>query len=186
MKQSRPVRICKFETRSYDAQDPRTNLLVRNIAKEVSAHQIWKNFRAYGDIRSSKLVLDYLGNSKGYAFVSYFKVPDALKAVEEMVNFMSPKLERERISWQTAQSRSSHYWKGQGDQEKQRLCQTYSARRISWWKPKSKMDYFYILIGFIQQIWRNKISSSYQGSKRPKQRFRICLLRKLTWSRKSL
>ena len=82
---ARPVRICKYENRSYLTEiDPRCNLLVKNLSKEVSAHMLFKTFLKYGDIRSSKLIIDYLGNSKGFGFVSFYKVEDAIKATEEL------------------------------------------------------------------------------------------------------
>lgn len=86
-KVSKPIRLCKYETKSSQgAIDPRCNLLIKNISKEISAHGLFNVFIKYGDIRSSKLVLDYLGNSKGYGYVSYYKVEDAIRAQAELNN----------------------------------------------------------------------------------------------------
>jgi|LauGreDrversion4_2_1035121.scaffolds.fasta_scaffold186328_2 RNA recognition motif-containing protein len=80
-KVGKPVRLCKFETRPNQLEiDHRSNLLIKNIAKEVSAHGFFNLFRQFGDIRSSKLVVDYLGNSKGYGYVSFFRVEDSERA----------------------------------------------------------------------------------------------------------
>jgi len=46
----------------------------------VSAHHFYKIFRDYGDIRSSKLVVDYLGKSKGYGYVNFYNSTDALNS----------------------------------------------------------------------------------------------------------
>lgn len=82
---SKPVRLCKYETKQGQGDlNPNTNLLIKNISKEVSQHQLWNIFRAYGDIRSCKLVVDYLGNSKGYGYISYYQVLEADKAKYEL------------------------------------------------------------------------------------------------------
>jgi len=105
----KPVRICKYEIRSYNTDiDDRCNLLVKNLSKEVSAHLLFNTFKKYGDIKSSKLMVDYYGNSKGYGFISYYKVENALKAKDELNNFelLGKKLkvnilERGRVKKQT-------------------------------------------------------------------------------------
>lgn len=83
---SKPVRLCKYETKQalHNENDKRANLLAKNLSKEVSAHSLWNLFRQYGDIKSCKLVVDYLGNSKGYGYVSYYRADDAIKAVNEL------------------------------------------------------------------------------------------------------
>lgn len=82
---SKPVRLCKYETKQGQGDiDRRTNLLVKNVAKEVSPHALFNAFRHYGDIRSCKLVVDYLGNTKGYGYVSYYRVEDAERAISEL------------------------------------------------------------------------------------------------------
>lgn len=88
-KVSKPVRICKYETKQSVANMKsallqKTNLLVKNIAKDVSAHAFWNLLRAFGDIVSCKLVIDYLGNSKGFGFVNYYREDDAQKAKREL------------------------------------------------------------------------------------------------------
>jgi polyadenylate-binding protein len=82
---SKPIRLCKYETKQAQGDvDGRTNLLVKNISKEVSAHSLFNMFRQYGDIKSCKLVVDYLGNSKEYGYVSFYRVDDAEKAKNEL------------------------------------------------------------------------------------------------------
>lgn len=82
---AKPVRLCKYETRAYLTDiDEHCNLLVKNLSKEVSAHMLFKTFRKYGDIRSSKLMIDFFGNSKGFGFVSFYKVDDSMKAKSEL------------------------------------------------------------------------------------------------------
>ena len=82
---AKPVRICKYETKSYYTEvDKRCNLLVKNLSKNVGAHLLFKTFRKYGDIRSSKLMVDFFGNTKGFGFVSFYKVDDSLRAKNEL------------------------------------------------------------------------------------------------------
>ena len=82
---AKPVRICKYETKSYYTEiDERCNLLVKNLSKDVGAHLLFKTFRKYGDIRSSKLMVDFFGNTKGFGFVSFYKVDDSLRAKSEL------------------------------------------------------------------------------------------------------
>jgi RNA recognition motif-containing protein len=85
----KPIRICKFESKQM--QETQTNdtglgrnLLVKNIPKEVSAHQLWKVLRAFGDIRSCKLVVNYKGESKCYGYVNYYANESAEKAKNDL------------------------------------------------------------------------------------------------------
>lgn len=84
-KVAKPVRLCKFETRqTLGNLDGRANLLITNISKEVSPHGFYNMFRKFGDIYSCKLMVDYLGNSKGFGYVTYYNVNDADKAKSEL------------------------------------------------------------------------------------------------------
>ena len=86
---AKPIRICKFEskqmqeTQSNDSNFGR-NLLVKNLPKEVSAHQFFKSLRAFGDIRSCKLVVNYKSESKCYGYVNYYATESAEKAKAEL------------------------------------------------------------------------------------------------------
>ncbi len=87
----KPVRMCRYETKqSIDIgrgiEQHNSNLLVKNIPKEVSAHNFWNMFRKFGDIKSCKLVVDMMGNSKGYGYVNYYRGDDADKALNELNN----------------------------------------------------------------------------------------------------
>ena len=82
---SKPVRLCRYESKSgLTHMDPRCNLLVKNLSPQVSAHLLWNTFIKFGDIRSSKLKIDILGESKGFGFISYYKWEDAIKAKESL------------------------------------------------------------------------------------------------------
>jgi polyadenylate-binding protein len=82
---SKPVRLCKYETKQNQVEiDIQCNLLVKNLPKDLSAHSLYNMFRQFGDIRSCKLVVDYLGNSKGYGYVGYYRVEDSERAKNEL------------------------------------------------------------------------------------------------------
>ena len=86
-KVSRPVRLCRYESKNnLTGIDPRCNLLVKNLSPQVSAHLLFNTFIKYGDVRSSKLMIDIMGKSKGFGFISYYRWQDAVKAVEELNN----------------------------------------------------------------------------------------------------
>ena len=82
---SKPVRLCRYESRSGLSNiDPRCNLLVKNLSPQVSAHLLWNTFIKFGDVRSSKLMIDIMGESKGFGFISYYRWEDAIKAKEQL------------------------------------------------------------------------------------------------------
>ena len=82
---SKPVRLCRYESRTgLSSIDPRCNLLVKNLSPQVSAHLLWNTFIKYGDVRSSKLMIDIMGESKGFGFISYYRWEDAMKAKEQL------------------------------------------------------------------------------------------------------
>ena len=82
---SKPVRLCRYESRSGLSNiDPRCNLLVKNLSPQVSAHLLWNTFIKFGDVRSSKLMIDIMGESKGFGFISYYRWEDAMKAKEQL------------------------------------------------------------------------------------------------------
>ena len=82
---SKPVRLCRYESRSGLSNiDPRCNLLVKNLSPQVSAHLLWNTFIKFGDVRSSKLMIDIMGESKGFGFISYYKWEDAIKAKDNL------------------------------------------------------------------------------------------------------
>ena len=84
---SKPVRLCRYESRNVLANiDPKCNLLVKNLSPQVSAHLLFNTFIKYGDVRSSKLMVDIMGESKGFGFISYYRLEDSLAAVEHLNN----------------------------------------------------------------------------------------------------
>ena len=84
---SKPVRLCRYEARNALSNiDPRCNLLVKNLSPQVSAHLLFNTFIKYGDVRSSKLMIDIMGESKGFGFISYYRWEDAVNAVEHLNN----------------------------------------------------------------------------------------------------
>ena len=84
---SKPVRLCRYESKTLLRNiDPRCNLLVKNLSNQVSAHLLFNTFLKYGDIRSSKLMVDIMGESKGFGFISYYKVENSVNAMEKLNN----------------------------------------------------------------------------------------------------
>jgi RNA recognition motif-containing protein len=86
-KVSKPVRLCRYESRNILSNiDPRCNLLVKNLSPQVSAHLLFNTFIKYGDVRSSKLMVDIMGQSKGFGFISYYRWEDSVNAIEHLNN----------------------------------------------------------------------------------------------------
>jgi len=86
---SNPVRLCRYETKmsqTENQRDPLNNLLIKNLAKDISQHNFWRLFRDFGDIRSCKLAIDYIGNNKGFGFVNFYRSEDAEKAKRELLD----------------------------------------------------------------------------------------------------
>lgn len=84
---SKPVRLCRYETKmsqNENQRDPSYNLLIKNIARDISQHNFWRLFRDFGDIRSCKLAIDYVGNNKGFGFVNFYRSDDTEKAKKEL------------------------------------------------------------------------------------------------------
>ena len=85
----KPIRLCRYETKqSLDIgrtmENVNSNLLIKNLPKEVSAHNFWNMFRKFGDVKSCKLVVDFVGNSKGYWYLNYYIRQDAERAFNEL------------------------------------------------------------------------------------------------------
>ena len=86
-KVSKPVRLCRYESRDLLSNiDPRCNLLVKNLSPQVSAHLLFNTFIKYGDVRSSKLMVDIMGQSKGFGFISYYRWEDSENALKNLNN----------------------------------------------------------------------------------------------------
>ena len=82
---SKPVRLCRFESKNVLLNiDPKCNLLVKNLSPQVSANLLFNTFIKYGDVRSSRLVTDNMGLSKGFGFVSYYRPEDSNRAYEQL------------------------------------------------------------------------------------------------------
>ena len=86
-KVSKPVRLCRYESRNLLSNiDPRCNLLVKNLSPQVSAHLLFNTFIKYGDVSSSKLMVDIMGQSKGFGFISYYRWEDSENALKNLNN----------------------------------------------------------------------------------------------------
>ena len=86
-KVSKPVRLCRYESKNVLLNiDPKCNLLVKNLSPQVSAHLLFNTFIKYGDVRSSKLMVDIMGESKGFGFISYYRPEDSMSAYEHLNN----------------------------------------------------------------------------------------------------
>ncbi len=86
---AKPIRLCRYEMKSAQIEnqrDPAYNLLIKNIAKEVSQHNFWRMLRDFGDIRSCKIAVDYIGNNKGFGFVNFYRNSDADKCKSALNN----------------------------------------------------------------------------------------------------
>jgi|LauGreDrversion4_2_1035121.scaffolds.fasta_scaffold91890_2 polyadenylate-binding protein len=73
-----------------------SNLLVKNIAQDVTQQEIFEKFKAYGNVVSCKLeTYPNSKESRGYAYVQFDNVEEAKKAIEALNNqdFKGKKLE---------------------------------------------------------------------------------------------
>lgn len=109
IKVQKPIRLCRWETKQSITErkedDYKKNLLVKNLSKDVAAHLFWMTFRKLGDVRSSKLAVNYNGESKGYGYITYYNVVDAENARNKLngtellgkqivIDFLQPGIKR--------------------------------------------------------------------------------------------
>ncbi|GMQ46917.1 RNA-binding protein [Vibrio sp. 10N] len=60
-------------------------ILVRNLSRETTEHDVRLQFREYGRVTECTLVLDKeTGKSKGFAFVTMPEVEEAKVAIKEL------------------------------------------------------------------------------------------------------
>ncbi len=82
------VRICKYEIKTQVAEsikDPTKSLIVKNLPSYVTSKDFYKMFEEFGEIVSSKLEVDQLGNSKNYGFVQFIDSKSADAAKQNLV-----------------------------------------------------------------------------------------------------
>ncbi|GMG25578.1 unnamed protein product [Ambrosiozyma monospora] len=61
-----------------------TNLFIKNLDDSIDDEKLAEEFKPYGTIASSKVMLDEHGKSKGFGFVCYSTPDEATKAINEM------------------------------------------------------------------------------------------------------
>jgi len=61
-----------------------TNLYVKNLEDEIDEERFKKEFSAFGNIYSAKIMTDEKGNSRGFGFVCYNTPEEAQRAITEM------------------------------------------------------------------------------------------------------
>lgn len=64
--------------------NPKANLLVKNLDKEVTQQDLFDSFKQFGEISSCKLETFSDGSSRGYAYVQFSSEEEADKALEAM------------------------------------------------------------------------------------------------------
>jgi polyadenylate-binding protein len=60
------------------------NLYIKNLEDEVNEERLKKEFSAFGNIKSARIMLDEKNNSKGFGFVCYTTPDEAQRAISEM------------------------------------------------------------------------------------------------------
>lgn len=91
---------------NYNDDALRSNLFVCGLPPEVNDDELRELFSKYGDIESAKVMLDiHSGQSRCIAFVKFFDVADADKALEELNGFM---LHDHQIAVRVANSRAAY------------------------------------------------------------------------------
>ena len=63
--------------------DPKANVLVRNIALEVTQQELFDAFVKFGPIRSCKLEMFPDGKSRGFGYIQFESSETAEKAIDE-------------------------------------------------------------------------------------------------------
>jgi polyadenylate-binding protein len=62
------------------------NLYIKNIEDDIDEERLRKEFSAFGQIRSCKIMTDDKGNSKGFGFVCFSAPEESQRAITEMNN----------------------------------------------------------------------------------------------------
>ena len=62
--------------------DPKANVLVRNIALDVTQQQVFDMFKKYGGIKSCKLEMYPDGKSRGFGYIQFESEEAAANAIE--------------------------------------------------------------------------------------------------------
>lgn len=60
------------------------NLYIKNLEDDIDEDRLRKEFSAFGQIRSAKIMSDEKGNSKGFGFICYSTPEEAQHAINEM------------------------------------------------------------------------------------------------------
>jgi len=60
------------------------NLYIKNLEDDIDEERLRKEFSAFGQIRSAKIMSDDKGNSKGFGFICYSTPEEAQHAINEM------------------------------------------------------------------------------------------------------
>jgi len=80
----------KFQSKEPEDTPPRSRLFVI-CSKEFTEHDLAERFKVYGELEYCKLIKDkQTQESKGYAYVKYYKASHAAVAVEEVSHTVEP------------------------------------------------------------------------------------------------
>lgn len=77
----RSIILNKANSRDFDKK---ANIIVRNLAKNVSQNQVYDLFKQFGTIKSCKLEVFTDGTSRGFCYIQYAQEDEAKKAVESL------------------------------------------------------------------------------------------------------
>jgi len=77
----RSIILNKANSRDFDKK---ANIIVRNLAKNVSQNQVYDLFKQFGQIKSCKLEVFTDGTSRGFCYIQYAEEGEAKKAVESL------------------------------------------------------------------------------------------------------
>ena len=61
----------------------KNNLFIKGIPKNITPREVYEYFLQFGDISSCKICEDEFGNHNGYGYITYYKIEDAQKAIDE-------------------------------------------------------------------------------------------------------
>lgn len=69
------------DSRPHEPGEPNTSIMVRNLSYNLSEDDLSDFFKDCGDVKGARILTDDVGKSRGFGFIDFYKLEDAVKAV---------------------------------------------------------------------------------------------------------